>query len=205
MYNEIFDQKIYIISNQNRDKGRPICIIAYHYISLHIIILYQTKIETRGGPYASLHMKYLIKRITLYESKIETRGSPYVSLHNANKMMRYMCNTLCSVYLSIIPKSITGGHIGTMKAIMKTYQERAPKASHCHLGTMIGILDFLKWSYLSIIMSFYNRPIIALILFHIFHIFHILFHKQLLSSLVYLYGSWNALATACSAMFKNVH
>ena len=75
MYNKIFDQKNYIISNQNRDKGRPICIIAYHYISLHIITLYQTKIETRGGPYASLHMKYLIKRITLYESKIETKGA----------------------------------------------------------------------------------------------------------------------------------
>ena len=29
-------------------------------------------------------MKYLIKRITLYQTKIETRGGPYASLHNAN-------------------------------------------------------------------------------------------------------------------------
>ena len=95
----------HIISNQNRDKGRPICIIAYEIFDQKNYIIWKQNRD---------------------------KGGPYVSLHNDNKMTRYICNTLCSVYLSIIPKSITGGHVGTIAAI----------------------LDFLKWSYLSIKMSF---------------------------------------------------
>ena len=83
------------------------------------ITLYQTKIETRGGPYASLHNTNKTTRYVCNTLCSETRGGPYASLHNANKMTRYVCNTLCSVYISIIPKSITGGHVGTMAAILE--------------------------------------------------------------------------------------
>ena len=88
----IFDQKNYILSNQSTDKG---------------------------GLHASLHKANKMTRYMCNTLCSETRGGPYASLHNANKTTRYVCNTLCSVYISIIPKFITGGHVGTMAAILE--------------------------------------------------------------------------------------